>query len=111
MRLLVTILPFLLPVMASDHKQCDCQINNGNGWEIDWQLTFNACVDNYAETAEYDNGAGRCIANPGTRLDGDRWYRNCKNLAQKGWYPVINGAVDTTQPKIYAKQGGSGCYN
>ncbi|EXK23207.1 hypothetical protein FOMG_20013 [Fusarium oxysporum f. sp. melonis 26406] len=59
MRLLITLMPFLLPVMASDHKQCDCQVNNGKGWEYDWQLTFNACVDNYSRTAEYDTGAGR----------------------------------------------------
>lgn len=53
----------------------------------------------------------QCIANPHVRLDGDRFYQNCKDLAKKGWYPVVNGAVDTTQAKIYAKQGGSGCYN
>ncbi|KAF5962951.1 hypothetical protein FBULB1_13694 [Fusarium bulbicola] len=111
MRLLVTVLPFLLPVMASDHKQCDCQINNGNGWQGDWQLTFNACFNNYQATAEYDYGAKRCIANPRTRLDGDRFYNNCRTLAQEGWYPVVNNAIDTTQPKIYAQQGGSGCYN
>ncbi|KAF5576040.1 hypothetical protein FPCIR_12827 [Fusarium pseudocircinatum] len=111
MRFAITLLPFILPVMASDHKQCDCQINDGNGWKYDWQLTFNVCTNNYEKTAEYDNGAGRCIANPHVRLDGDRFYNNCKLLAKTGWYPVVNGAVDTTKPKIYAKQGGSGCYN
>ncbi|KAF5670947.1 hypothetical protein FCIRC_8835 [Fusarium circinatum] len=75
MRLFISFMPFLLPVLATDHKQCDCQINN---------------VD---------------------VLDGDRFYGNCKQLAQDGWYPVVNGAINTTQPKITAKQGGSGCYN
>ncbi|KAH0420598.1 hypothetical protein CcaCcLH18_13923 [Colletotrichum camelliae] len=114
MRFSTPLIPFLslvLSVTASDHKQCDCQINNGYGWKYDWQLTANVCMDNYAQTAEYDNGAGRCIASPRTRLDGDRFYNNCKALASKGWYPVVNGVIDTTQPKIYARQGGSGCYN
>ncbi|KAJ4317093.1 hypothetical protein N0V84_007546 [Fusarium piperis] len=111
MRLLITLMPFLLPVIASPHRQCDCQINNGNGWKYDWQLTFNVCVDSYSETAEYDHGAGRCISLPTVSLDGDRFYKNCKNLAEKGWYPVVDGAIDTSKPLIKAKQGGSGCYN
>ncbi|EXA28586.1 hypothetical protein FOVG_19817 [Fusarium oxysporum f. sp. pisi HDV247] len=116
MRLLITFMPFLLPVLASNHKQCDCKINNGDvknedDWKYDWQLTFNVCTDNYPKTAEYDNGSGRCIAMPHVRLDGDRYFKNCQKLAKDGWYPVVDGAIDTTQPKITAKHGGSGCYN
>ncbi|KAJ4307424.1 hypothetical protein N0V84_012747, partial [Fusarium piperis] len=59
MRLFITFMPFLLPVLARDHKQCDCQMFNGNGWKYDWQLTFNVCTNNYGKTAEYDHGSGR----------------------------------------------------
>ncbi|EXK76241.1 hypothetical protein FOQG_19011 [Fusarium oxysporum f. sp. raphani 54005] len=108
---LIALMPFLLPVMARMHKQCICNVYDGKSWKGDWQLTFNACTNNYPKTTEYDGGAARCIAMPHVRLDGDRWHDNCKDLAKGGYYPVVNGAIDTTKPRIFAKDGGSTCYD
>lgn len=39
---------FFAPGVAADpHYECSCSTWNGRGWTYDWQLTFNACKNNY----------------------------------------------------------------
>ncbi|KAL0930131.1 uncharacterized protein CTRU02_214951 [Colletotrichum truncatum] len=102
---LIAFIPFLAPALAANHKNCWCTVQYGpgkNDWRYDWQLTFNVCKSSYTQTADYDTGSGHCIANPHTRLDGDRFYNNCKSTGAGGWFPVVNGAVDTTANKLFA---------
>ncbi|KAK1656780.1 hypothetical protein BDP55DRAFT_739151 [Colletotrichum godetiae] len=101
---------FFAPGVAADpHYECSCSTWNGRGWTYDWQLTFNACKNNYEGEANYNHGQGRCKWFSHKRVDGDDWNHVCEAQARDGYYPVANDVIDSTQTKITGKSGHGFC--
>ncbi|KAK0103729.1 hypothetical protein ONS95_005735 [Cadophora gregata] len=107
------IVPVLLlsssMVEARFHTQCSCDSGVNNSLTFDWQLTFNACVNNYSGEASYNPAEGRCHWFKGHHVQGDDWNAVCIQQAIDGYYPVTNGLVDTTRPKITGRTGHGYC--
>ncbi|KIN00721.1 hypothetical protein OIDMADRAFT_55288 [Oidiodendron maius Zn] len=95
------LLPFS-DVLADSQSwaQCSCSVwTPSGGWGYDWQLTYNACINNYdGAIAKYDHTLGRCTGTAGNTIDGARWFGDCQIQASDGYFPVTYGFIDMTQP-------------
>ncbi|KAH7461838.1 hypothetical protein FOMA001_g18921 [Fusarium oxysporum f. sp. matthiolae] len=96
-------------VLADEHYECSCSTWDGFAWVYNWQLTFNACVNNYSGEANYNHGLGRCKWFSHKRVQGGDWNKVCQQQASEGYYPVVNNAIDTTQEIVQNKKGHGFC--
>ncbi|KAG6032238.1 hypothetical protein E4U41_007278 [Claviceps citrina] len=85
----------LLPILFLPGCACH-SYTDAEGWHYDWELTKWTCLHDLKDTANYDSGSGRCIANPHARIDGQRFQDDCIQRGVKDGYRRYNddGTVD-----------------
>ncbi|KAG6264628.1 hypothetical protein E4U22_007737 [Claviceps purpurea] len=77
----LNLLALLLPLVAAgDHFRCDCRsLNKGGNPTVN--LTEWVCLDDFRDTAVYNDGLDECVATPGNTIDEMAWEMSCKDAA------------------------------